>query len=830
MQGVAWAQETTPAVEISSIETQAQRLDGLLQAGTAAVGRHATNVEERFADAELLYRLRDYARASVLFTDIVENYANTPAYPQGLYLLADSLYLAGDRYGARTRFRQVLDHASEPVFGPFVQRALGRLIEIALRLNDYDGVDGYFQRLGQIPSSEISAQTSYIRGKYLFLRHPPDYDGARQAFEAIPAHAPIYPQARYFLGAILTAQQRYPEAIEAFQRVLAIQPDGSDQAEQQQVVDLAALAIGRLQIERENFDAAIDAYSQVGRSSPFFDRALFEQSWAFIKSGDAVRAERALEILAISSPDSPLIPEGKILWGNLLLRSGRFDRAQQVFEEVRAQFGPIYVQLQQMNAQHSNPEQYFQELVRSNLQVFDATSFIPAEALAWVRHDGALDESLQVVSDLNVCRTYVRDASEIIDQLNAALGAPSRSHVFADLGRARQNVWELLNRAAQIRAQIATEMDSRADVGNVEVQGLISERRALGPSVARLPVDDEGMRRRDRQAEGEFQTLSQEVQRNEQRVEALEAMVVALEHYLSDPTHAAPGVSADEIRRELTTQHQAIQQYRDRVSALRRQIEEGRAQIGPGDPRFAHDVVVRQQVRDVVGREAAALRAAGRMPTEADGLLVRLDGIDRLIGDFDGRVNVQVDQRIQAIQAQVREEQARVAGYRERLAALEGESSEVVGNLILQQFRNVQVHFYQIVMRSDLGLVDVAWEQREEHNNRNRMLAEEETREISSLNDEFSEVTEGASLEDRQVLNAHTGANATRPGTAVAPTVPPTQVPTTQAPPTQTPPTSFDLHNVSLPAGGSSAAPTSTSTPGSTSQAPTAGAVRGQAP
>jgi hypothetical protein len=52
-------------------------------------------------------------------------------------------------------------------------------------------------------------------------------------------------------------------------------------------------------------------------------------------------------------------------------------------------------------------------------------------------------------------------------------------------------------------------------------------------------------------------------------------------------------------------------------------------------------------------------------------------------------------------------------------------------------------------MRADLGLVDVAWEEREEHNNRARLLAEEQNREINALNDEFSEVVEGASATTR---------------------------------------------------------------------------------
>jgi TolA-binding protein len=769
--------------QLSVLEGQTAQINQLASAASGAATRQGPNYQERFADAELLYRLRDYARSAVLFTDIVENYANTPAFPQGLYLLGDALFEAGDRYGARTRFRQVLDHAGEPVFRPFVQRALGRLIEIelALGVNDEESsrrVEDYFRRLGQIPPSEISAQTTYIRGKFLFLRGTPDLDGARQAFEAIPATAPLYPQARYFLGAILTVRQQYPEAIEAFQRVSQLEADGP---EQQRVIDLAILAVGRLQVERESFDAAIESYQRIGRNSAYFDRALFEQAWAHIKLGDAIRAERALEILAISAPDSPLIPEGKLLWGNLLLRTGRFQRAQQVFQEVRDQFGPVYQQITQAT-DRANPELYFRELIRSNLQSFDASSFLPTQALAWVRQEGGLENSLRVIHDLNDCRTYVREATDLIDRLNAALNAPSRSHVFQDLGRARQRVWQVLNRASQLRESVALVLDRNADAGNVELQGIIAQRRALSAQIGRLPIDDDGLRRRDRQADNEIQTLSQTLQRRQQQVDGLEAMVVALERYLADPSHQGPNLDRATVQAELTAQRAGLQQYRDRVTTIRRMISAARSQIGPGDPRYAHDVEMRAQLRDLVAREVTALRAAGRLPAEADGILSRLDALDRGVEQADAQINTRVDERIVVISNQVHEEETRVAGYRERLRALDQEAEDVVGNLIQQQFRQVRLQFYQIVMRADLGLVDVAWEEREEHNNRARLLAEEQNREISALNDEFSEVVEGASATDTQQLvapraNASENAPASTPAPAPTPTPNPAPAP-----------------------------------------------------
>lgn len=756
--------------QLQQLESRSTRLDAFLTA-QASPRQSVPPFTERTADADLLYRLRDYARASVLFTDIVSNYGDSPAYPYALFMLGESLYQAGDRLGARNRFREVVQHAQDPRFRPFIQRSLGRLIEIALRTGDVTGIDEIFAQLNQIPPSEIDAQTTYIRGKYFFLRAQPDYDQARRAFEAVPTRSPVYPQARYFLGAILTAQEHYPEAIEAFQRVLRIQPEGS---EQQQVLDLAALAIGRLQIERNNYDAAIEAYQLVGRSSPHFDRALFEQAWAFIRSGDAIRAERALEILSISNPDSPLIPEGRLLWGNLLLRTGRFDRAQQVFQEVRNQFGPISQQLNRLVEQNTNPETYFQQLVLSNMQVFDASSLFPQAALAYVRTEGTLEDSLTAVADLNTIRQYIRESEDLIARLNAAINAPSRAHVFRDLRRAREQVFEIQNRVTQLRGMLALALDNAAEgINDVNLRGIIDQRRAMDGSVGRLPVTDEQVRRRDRAAENELTTLGQELQRNQQRVDNLEAMVVAIERYVADPSHQRPGTNIDAMRTELAQHREAITNYRQRISELRRLIAAGRSQVGVGDPRYERDIEIANQYRDLLQREIAILAAAGRMPANASSLLARMDAVERQAQAFDTRVNTVVDRRIGVIRSQVQEEETRVAGYRGRLAQLETEASDVVGHLVMQSFASVRLHFYQIVMRADLGLVDVAWETREEHNNRARMLAEEENREIAALNDEFAEVTEDAEPDARPNQQQQPGGNQQQPQQPQQQTPPP---------------------------------------------------------
>src|SRR5689334_7255578 len=179
--------------------------------------RSPTYVEERLTDGELFFRLKDYLRASVIFTDIVENFPQHASFPDALFLLAESLFKAGDYLGARDRYRTIIERADQTAFKPYVQRALGRLIEIAIHIRDFNGVDDYFTRLSKLPPSEVEAATNYFRAKYLYSVAIHDaeqpqgdvtaakvdasrLDQARTAFEAVAPRSPYYTQARYFIG------------------------------------------------------------------------------------------------------------------------------------------------------------------------------------------------------------------------------------------------------------------------------------------------------------------------------------------------------------------------------------------------------------------------------------------------------------------------------------------------------------------------------------------------------------------------------------------------------------------------------------------------------
>jgi hypothetical protein len=98
----------------------------------------------------------------------------------------------------------------------------------------------------------------------------------------------------------------------------------------------------------------------------------------------------------------------------------------------------------------------------------------------------------------------------------------------------------------------------------------------------------------------------------------------------------------------------------------------------------------------------------------------------------------------------VDEEAAHVVTYRESLAALEGETEEVIGAIAHQNFMDVRDRFYDMVLRADVGRVDVAWAEREEHRLRVDMLTRERQREMQVLDDEFSDIMDTAAAEEEE--------------------------------------------------------------------------------
>jgi len=744
------AQDVTAANrEVSDLESDTQRL--MATRVRPHDVKSSTFVEERLTDGELYLRLEDYLRAAILLMDVVDHYPTHRAYPEALFLLGESLFFAGDYLGARKRYAEVIDRSSEPAFSPHLQMALSRLIEIAIHTRDFREVDGYFARLEALPSSTLSVTTAYFRAKYLYNRAVPVDDvlnapanaairgidqgpleQARKGFIAIPGGTEFSLRSKYFVGAIHTLRGEYLDAIAAFHGVLGHEPANE---QERQVVELTYLALGRLYYETEQPEQAIEAYRAIPQTSVHFGESLYELAWTYIRMGDAIQAERALELLAVAAPESPLNADGKVLRGDLLARTGRYDEAEVVFDEVRETFGPIRDELARKRQEHPDLHAYFRRVVRENLDHFDIDDFIPESARRWIDLEGDYERALELLADLSEAKQLVRETDELAQRITAVLSAPNRVSVFSDLRRQGERTTGLRNRAARARGTlINSEAQARGNRPG-EVARIRSRRQELQAAVMKMPAETEDFTDRDLDKLEEYRLAERELQGLRVEILGLEARVVASRTGLAsvDPEKVDPNALRAQI-----DQHEAdIQQYEEQLTWIRRRLEVGRLHVGVGDKRYQADDAERSKFIELVNRERELAGSGGPAYNAA---FSRVAAVERQLDQRDAEVAAMVRRRVSGMLAVVDEETANLARYRAALGSLEGETEDVVGAITYLNFNRVQERFYDLVLRADLGKIDVSWARREDHRLRIDALTRERARELQALDDEFRDV------------------------------------------------------------------------------------------
>src|SRR5690606_16118302 len=127
-------------------------------------------------------------------------------------------------------------------------------------------------------------------------------------------------------------------------------------------------------------------------------------AWVYVRVGDYMRAERALELLSVAAPDTLDVADGALLRADLMLRSGRFDRALASYEDVRSRFEPARQRVDEFLAVTNDPAVYYDRLVEDALSL-GGPSALPDVVLDWVRDEARGDRVFAVLDDV----THARD-------------------------------------------------------------------------------------------------------------------------------------------------------------------------------------------------------------------------------------------------------------------------------------------------------------------------------------------------------------------------------------------------------------------------------------
>jgi tetratricopeptide (TPR) repeat protein len=516
--------------------------------------------------------------------------------------------------------------------------------------------------------------------------------------------------------------------------------------------------------ERDQTQEAIDAYQAISRRSPAFGDALQEIAWVYVKAKQYDRALRALELLQLASPKASDLPEIRLLEGNLRLRKAQgmgteglgntteeYAKATKLFEQTRDVYEKSKDEIDKLLAAHGDRKAYFNAVTGKGGEALDVQVEVPKAALDAVREEPEAGRVVVVTKTLDEVRAELDDAAKGIARLERAVASPSRVRIFPDLASRRAQAEEIHEGLVRIRTSLGNDERvlvvgklSAAEQG--ELQRVQGQREGLTRKLAALPNSGDGYEERVRKAREAVEDVDKRAKEVEVFLYSLDAQMVALERYYA----TAPGkkMTPEQFERERKP-------IRDDIAALRAQLESFHHdtelladEAGIGDELAVEEQDLRRQLDEAIRAEhtlvaRAAARAGGDEAARVqaiESLLARADNVEKAMARVNGRIDQAVEGQLREVKVAIAEEKAELVGYQQQLASYDGETVDVGSDVVAGSFGRVAKKFKDIVVRSDVGLVDVPWAQVEQAQKFSDRLRIDFAREKTMLDAEFHDV------------------------------------------------------------------------------------------
>jgi hypothetical protein len=696
----------------------------------------ATAGQRRLLDAELAYSMGNNDKAALILLDIVGK-QQVSDQEAAVYYLAEALYEKGDQGAARSYFEQIVQGGNTS--GKYYQVALERLVEIAIKNKDVDA-STYVSTLAGISPSVRSPAVPYVLGKYAYSQEK--YDDALALFGQVPKGSDYELQALYFTGTTYVAKKDVGKATDVFADLVSRTPHS---AVDRRVIELSQLALGRLYYEREEPSKSIDSYLLVDRHSDLFPDALYEVGWVYVKNKQYDKALRALELLELSDPASTKTATVRILEGNLRIRKAQMIReaqiagtisteeasdpateyvkATKIFTETHDQYMPSYLALSQMVDGHLDPSSFVAQIAGRQQPVFSTAPAIPDAAAQWLRDQPEVQRFVGIETDLADIQSNIQQATDIIQRLDAVIAAKDHSFLYPELASRRRRIASIQNELAVIR----NEIHDRAGVSSPDRKALASQFDALGNT-------DKAFGDRVADAHNGYGAIDKTTVEIDSAIGSAQAMAVALRMYA---TTAQPPMADDQKKNLETSIDEAAkeaQAIEDELADTEREIQLGRDLTAMPDEALtqAHDL--RKQLTAAQDAEARSLGSN----EEAQRAMRLADSLDQT----DAQIAAMVEQALVQARSQLEQETKSLADYKTEEAGYETEARDVGATALGASFKDVKAKFYDVIVRTDVGNVDVLWSEKEDNDDDLKRLNLARSRDLKQLRDEFKDILE----------------------------------------------------------------------------------------
>jgi TolA-binding protein len=741
---------------LSAIRQEIRQLDGSLNHYLKVLkmpkGKSRRTLMKRFLDGLVLYEMKDFDKAAVVFMDLVAHHKNSVAARQARFYLAECLYKRREYHSALGHYQAVVDR------GPTTkhyQRALQRLLELAFRTHDHSRVHKLVARIQQIPTGQRDESMEYVLGKYYY--HRGLYKRAKQVFASIPLTGKHGDQARYFLGVIAIKEKKLKNAQNIFQRSLrrikANREKGKPlKGKKRRLRDLFTMALARLHYHNDDPDGAIRLYKTLSRRSAQFEQALYELAWAYLRAWEFYRAIKSLELLVLLNPDSKHVPESKILVGNLKIIAHQFAEAKKLFKQTAKNYRPIYHKVRQLQKEHWSASKFLALLTDEGTEALDIEVYLPKDTVKTLKRQPQVRRAMRIIGDVKRIKSVIASCERIITRVERRLNSASRISAFPELARARAHAVEVEIKLARVRAELvgklkkvvgpAASAQERAELARLE-----KKRTKLEKMVKEMPASGEAFELRVAKIRATYDKKESKLHKLSIMVQGLQAKLIAIKNYY-ESTRAQQKLPASVIQKKVSALKKEIAYLQKEATAIRAAIDDGRTAAGIDDETMRQERRVRAQYKQVLERQRrlmATIRSrmgAGNQgrAAQVENVLRTAANVRRKLDTYNRRIEKLLAFKLGRTRRILAEEKQNLKSYKALLVGYEPESREVAGGVTKESFHAIAGDLSELLVKADVGILDVAWAIKTAQSEKWAKHTRKQGKALQALEERFQEV------------------------------------------------------------------------------------------
>lgn len=685
---------------------------------------------EKMKKGDFFFGKGDYSTSAGIFYSVTVSVSDSDAVKyEALYKLGESLFMQKNYVSASRYYEMLLTSSGN---ADLKAKALKRLIFISYSLGEYAAAEKYCDQFTK-GGNDIYADQEllYYFAKTLFFSGKTEE--AVKLFSSVAKESAYYPQARYFLGVMALRDKKLEDARAFYEEILTL-PEDAGYHNFGNIRELAGLAVARIAFELEDIDTASAHYSPVSFDSRSFPQAYYELSWTFIKRDRFEDAVDTLRLVKNLAPYSRVASQAEILEGTLLVKMGRFGEALVLFNSIVSKYSKYQDELFSIDGKAflasgragkvSDFLLPYSPAVRSVLE--DSKKF--SETVALNDTIINLEEELKRIEDLE-------------KKIVTMAGNKNSAALFPPLKEAARGVMTLRNKVAVVKNSLVMARNGFAGTGLTddqrgEFEKLDSEKRRLLEIENTVSVAHERIRERAEEYGDKVVKLDEKMHLVSMQLDKLsENLDLLIASYSEEKNTEKENDNDKELLERIGQEREKFNALSAESDACQAEIDDEKNGLVLGGTLIEAENELRNSFNRIVARQQEIIGNSSdrREAVEVAAVIEEADRIDAKLADFYDRLNDSMKGIVEDLRTSYEQERNNVDSYKSELLRAKREVEEMAVLAIYSNMNTARNIFADLVLQGDLGLIDVAWEKKEDASSEIMRLKTKKATEIQQL-------------------------------------------------------------------------------------------------